>query len=70
MGIISNPDMSGLENSAKKLQCTLLLKFKPHYVTSRKFQRAYSDLQVIRCRNLGLIIFLDGLPFFSKAYAR
>jgi len=30
-GIISSPDQSGWDNSAKKLQCAMLLKFKPHY---------------------------------------
>jgi hypothetical protein len=30
--IVSNSDVSELDNSAKKLQCAVLLKFKPHYV--------------------------------------
>jgi hypothetical protein len=30
-GIIPNPDISGLDNSAIKFQYALLLKFEPHY---------------------------------------
>ena len=37
-GIIPNPDISGLDNSAYKFQCALLLKFEPHY-----------DLQTLTC---------------------
>jgi hypothetical protein len=29
-GIIPNPDMSGLDNSAYKFQCATLLKFESH----------------------------------------
>jgi hypothetical protein len=31
-GIVSNPDISGLDNSTYKLQPATLLKFESHYV--------------------------------------